>query len=77
MFAHVRATTTGALSESNCHPFSYHSLMWMHNGHIAGYKKIKRRLVEEIKDDYFLNVEGSTDSEWVSVLFVYSKMLDS
>ena len=60
----------GALSESNCHPFSYHSLMWMHNGNIAGFRQIKRRLVEEIKDEYFLSVEGSTDSEWVSVFIL-------
>ncbi|KAI5810945.1 nucleophile aminohydrolase [Peziza echinospora] len=70
VFAHVRATTTGVLSQSNCHPFSYHSLMWMHNGHIAGFKKIKRRLVEEIKDEFFLAVEGSTDSEWAFALYL-------
>jgi len=32
VFAHVRASTSGALAEINCHPWSYHSLMWMHNG---------------------------------------------
>ena len=32
IFAHVRASTSGALAEINCHPFSYHNLMWMHNG---------------------------------------------
>ncbi|KAF8420393.1 nucleophile aminohydrolase [Tirmania nivea] len=78
VFAHVRATTMGALSESNCHPFSYHSLMWMHNGHIAGFKRIKRRIVEEIKDEYFLNVEGSTDSEWARFAFaLYLDTLDT
>lgn len=70
VFAHVRATTTGVLSETNCHPFAYHSLMWMHNGHIARFNKIKRRIVEEIKDEYFLSVEGSTDSEWAFALFL-------
>lgn len=70
VFAHVRATTTGVLSQTNCHPFSFHSLMWMHNGHIAGFTKIKRRLVGAIGDEYFLAVEGSTDSEWAFALFL-------
>ncbi|KAL7270615.1 glutamine amidotransferase subunit [Rhizina undulata] len=70
VFAHVRATTTGALSESNCHPFAYHSLMFMHNGHIANFQKIKRKLASAIKDEYFLMVEGSTDSEWAFALFL-------
>jgi len=29
VFAHVRASTTGALSEENCHPWTYGSLTWM------------------------------------------------
>ncbi|KAI5792340.1 nucleophile aminohydrolase [Pyronema domesticum] len=70
VFAHVRATTTGALSESNCHPFSYHSLMWMHNGHLANFNGIKRLLVGAVRDEYFLMVEGSTDSEWAFALFL-------
>lgn len=70
VFAHVRATTTGALSESNCHPFHYHSLMFMHNGHIANFPKVKRRIVSSIRDEYFLMVEGSTDSEWAFALFL-------
>lgn len=36
VFAHVRASTSGALAEINCHPWSYHSLMWMHNGRVLG-----------------------------------------
>ncbi|KAI5840171.1 nucleophile aminohydrolase [Morchella snyderi] len=70
VFAHVRATTTGALSESNCHPFSYGSLMFMHNGHLANFTRIKRRLVSSIKDEFFLIVEGSTDSEWAFALYL-------
>jgi glutamine amidotransferase len=70
VFAHVRATTTGALSESNCHPFAYHSLMFMHNGNIADFPAIKRALVQSIRDEYFLMVEGSTDSEWAFALFL-------
>lgn len=70
VFAHVRASTAGALSETNCHPFVYHTLMFMHNGGIAGFSYIKRRLVQHIRDQYFIFVQGSTDSEWAFALFL-------
>ncbi|KNF00047.1 hypothetical protein PSTG_06671 [Puccinia striiformis f. sp. tritici PST-78] len=53
VFAHVRASTTGALSEENCHPWIYGSLLWMHNGNISGFNKIKRLLQAELSDEFF------------------------
>lgn len=80
VFAHVRASTSGALAEINCHPWSYHSLMWMHNGicpvqrpdsgSIAGFEKIKRRLMMSLREEYFLYVQGNTDSEWAFAVFL-------
>lgn len=71
VFAHVRASTEGALSDSNCHPFSRGALMWMHNGGIGGWKLgVKRRLVTAIGDKWFEGVGGSTDSEWAFALFL-------
>lgn len=70
IFAHVRATTEGAISDSNCHPFRHGTLMWMHNGGIGGWSRIKRRVVGEIADQWFLGVEGGTDSEWAFALFL-------
>lgn len=70
IFAHVRATTEGALSDTNCHPFQHGSLMWMHNGNLGGWKFIKRKLADSLQDRYFLNVQGSTDSEWAFALFL-------
>ncbi|KAI9678681.1 MAG: hypothetical protein M1817_005738 [Caeruleum heppii] len=72
IFAHVRATTEGTLSDSNCHPFRHGSLMWMHNGNLGGWRYIKRRLVDSINDQWFLGVQGSTDSEWAFALFLDS-----
>lgn len=73
VFAHVRASTEGALSDSNCHPFSRGALMWMHNGGIGGWKLgVKRRLVTDIADKWFEGVGGSTDSEWAFALFLDS-----
>lgn len=70
VFAHVRASTYGVLSETNCHPFTYHSLMFMHNGGISGFNKIKRKLVSHMKDEYFIFLQGSTDSECCFALFL-------
>ncbi|KAJ1655744.1 glutamine amidotransferase subunit [Dispira simplex] len=71
VFAHVRAITAGtATSESNCHPWQYGCLMWMHNGHIAQFHKIKRRLQNSLRDELFAFIQGNTDSEWVFALFL-------
>lgn len=73
VFAHVRASTEGALSDSNCHPFSRGALMWMHNGGIGGWKLgVKRKLVTDVSDRWFEGVGGSTDSEWAFALFLDS-----
>ncbi|KAL5611572.1 hypothetical protein BROUX41_000843 [Berkeleyomyces rouxiae] len=70
IFAHVRATTEGSLSEDNCHPFTHGSLMWMHNGGLGGWKHIKRRLGARLADKWYLSVRGGTDSEWAFALFL-------
>lgn len=70
IFAHVRATTEGSLSEDNCHPFCHGSLMWMHNGGLQCWKYIKRRLGEQLADKWYLGVHGGTDSEWVFALYL-------
>ncbi len=46
--------------------------MWMHNGGIGCWRSIKRRLAASIGDRWFINVQGSTDSEWAFALFLDS-----
>ncbi|KAF9651884.1 glutamine amidotransferase [Thelephora ganbajun] len=75
VFAHVRATTSGSLSLDNCHPFGYGKLMWMHNGEIAEFPRIKRQLQAFLPDEIFNSVKGNTDSEWAFALFL-SKLPD-
>lgn len=70
VFAHVRASTYGILSETNCHPFTYHSLCFMHNGGIANFARIKRQLLNHIEDNYLNFIQGSTDSECAFALFL-------
>lgn len=75
VFAHVRATTAGTLSLDNCHPFQFGKFMFMHNGGIAEFPKIKRRLQSYLSDEIFNMVNGNTDSQWSFALFL-SKLPD-
>ncbi|KAK1925024.1 cytoplasm protein [Papiliotrema laurentii] len=71
IFAHVRATTSaGAPSEENCHPWIFDRLMWMHNGEISQFQKIKRALQFSLPEELFLFPSGGTDSEWAFMVFL-------
>lgn len=70
VFAHIRASTSGALSETNCHPWRFGRLMWMHNGQISSFNKLKRTLLSSLDDDLLNFPQGQTDSEWVFALFL-------
>lgn len=70
-FAHVRAATGNLLvSEVNCHPFRYGKFLWMHNGLIGPYKKIKRRMREFLSDELYDMVKGTSDSEHAFAVFL-------
>ncbi|WRT67102.1 uncharacterized protein IL334_004068 [Kwoniella shivajii] len=76
VFAHVRASTmAGAPSEDNCHPWMFDKLMWMHNGEINDFKKIKRAVQQSLPEELFLYPSGYTDSEWAFMIFL-SKLKD-
>lgn len=75
VFGHVRATTAGSLSLDNCHPFVHGKLMFMHNGGLAEFHLIKRKLQSCLPDVAFNMVNGNTDSEWAFALFL-SKLQD-
>jgi glutamine amidotransferase len=71
IFAHVRAASKGlGISEANCHPFQYRHLLWMHNGVVRDFDKIKRKLRRSLKDKYYNMIEGTTDSEHAFALFM-------
>jgi glutamine amidotransferase len=69
-FAHVRASTGTSSTRANCHPFSVGPWMFMHNGQIGGYSRIKRRLEQELPDDLFAHRLGTTDSELIFLLML-------
>jgi predicted glutamine amidotransferase len=71
ILAHVRAATPGSeVNLANCHPFQYGAYLLMHNGHIGGFRKVRRRLLEELTEEAFDVVRGSTDTEHLFALFV-------
>jgi glutamine amidotransferase len=62
-FAHVRAATGTASTRANCHPFASGRWLFMHNGQIGGYGRIKRGLEAMIPDHLYAERGGTTDSE--------------
>lgn len=67
VFAHIRASTGGAIQQTNCHPFRHGSWLWMHNGLIRDFQTVKRELSFAVDPSLYPEIEGSTDSQ----LFFY------
>ena len=71
-FAHVRAASPGmAVTETNCHPFQIGRYLWMHNGSIQGFNRIKRRLCNSLSDELYDAIKGTTDSEHAFAVFLH------
>lgn len=62
-FGHVRASTGTVTNRSNCHPFRHGRWMFMHNGMIGGFDRLRRALMLAIEPNLFGAVKGNTDSE--------------
>lgn len=69
-FAHVRASTGTAISRANCHPFTLGRFMFMHNGGIGQWERVRRPIENGIPDDVFRHRAGTTDSEAIFLLLV-------
>ena len=67
-FAHVRAATGTAVTRQNCHPFRLGRWMFMHNGQIGGYARVRRALEAMLPDPFYAARTGSTDSELLFLL---------
>ena len=63
VFAHIRASSGSPIQQTNCHPFRHSSWLWMHNGLLGDFVRVKRDLVLEIDPKLYPEIEGSTDSE--------------
>jgi len=61
--AHIRASTVGETSRSNCHPFTYDNWAFCHNGQVPHIARIRRRLEAALPDALYQHRRGTTDSE--------------
>ena len=66
--AHVRATTGSPVQRTNCHPFSVENWLFLHNGLVNEYDRLRRDLLLGISPDLFANIHGTTDSELMFML---------
>jgi len=85
VFGHVRWAEKGTMSEQNCHPFTYGVYMFMHNGDIWKFHKIKSAMLALItslfdsvtKDhDMECEIKGTTDTEhmfWLILAVIAKK----
>ena len=62
-FSHVRAAGGPPIQNTNCHPFRYDTWLFMHNGFLADFGKVKRDLTFAIDPSLYPHVRGTTDSE--------------
>jgi len=70
IFAHVRAASMGNVMQTNCHPFCYKNITFMHNGTVPHYRSIKRKMLESVSDRAFHLIQGTTDSEMMFAMFI-------
>jgi predicted glutamine amidotransferase len=62
-FAHVRAATGTPITRVNCHPFACGIWLFMHNGFVGGWNRVRRRIEGMIPDALYPSRIGTTDSE--------------
>lgn len=62
-FAHVRAATGTAVTRQNCHPFACGRWLFMHNGFVGSWSRLRRRVEGLIPDPLYPSRIGTTDSE--------------
>ncbi|WP_171103654.1 class II glutamine amidotransferase [Ruegeria sp. HKCCD7255] len=68
--AHVRASTFGEVSRSNCHPFTFGKWSFVHNGQIGEFGRLRRQLETTLTDELYAARRGSTDSELLFLLLL-------
>ena len=61
--AHVRAATGSAIQQTNCHPFRHKEWLFVHNGLIRDFDRVKRDLALAVEPRLYPMILGTTDSE--------------
>ena len=68
--AHVRAATGTATIRTNCHPFAVGRHLFMHNGQVGGWQRVRRALESHVPDSHYESRNGTTDSEVIFLLLL-------
>lgn len=68
--AHIRASTFGATSRENCHPFTFKNWSFAHNGGIGEFSLIRRKIENLLANEYYCARRGYTDSELFFLLLL-------
>jgi predicted glutamine amidotransferase len=63
--AHVRAALGSPVQQTNCHPFRSGDWLFVHNGYIADFPRLRRDLMLAVDPERFADIQGSTDTEVV------------
>ena len=74
--AHVRAAIGSPVQQSNCHPFRHADTLFVHNGLIRGFARLKREIVLAIDPELYPQIVGSTDSEHMFFLALTFGLVD-
>jgi predicted glutamine amidotransferase len=62
---HVRAAIGSPVQELNCHPFRHGRWLFVHNGYINEFHKLRRDAMLALDPELFAAVVGTTDTEVV------------
>lgn len=62
-FAHIRASTGTAVQETNTHPFRHGRWLFMHNGAVREFPRLRRDMLLAVDPSLLPAIEGATDSE--------------
>ncbi|PNH94142.1 class II glutamine amidotransferase [Vibrio diazotrophicus] len=74
--AHVRSSTGSRVSRSNCHPFIIDNWMFLHNGQIGEFAKVKYSLEHMLPEEIYIKQHGSTDSELIFLLMITNGLFE-
>jgi glutamine amidotransferase len=66
--AHVRASTGGGVSRLNCHPFHLGRYLFIHNGQVGDFPRLRRGMEAQLPDALYDLRRGATDSELLFLL---------
>lgn len=72
VLSYVRSATAGqAVDLSNCQPFEYEKLLYIHNGRIENFRQtLARPIRDRLCDQAYQSIKGSTDSEHFLALII-------